>query len=241
MEPVLVLIPGLGGDAAHWSAQVAALSRHVRVCATQAHFGAASIEAMADAILSAVGPAPLILCGTSMGGFVALEICRRTPARVRALALLGTSARAESAAGAAARRGLISAIAGDGFEAVMRRSWQGAVHPDRARDAELGERILASNRRVGETGYISQLRAIIDRPDALGILPALTCPVVVMRGSDDGLMPADDSEELVRLAPHAEYRAIPHCGHMPALEQPAVVTAHLKHLLGMGSGVDRRP
>lgn len=231
MEPVLVLIPGLGGDAAHWSAQNRALSKHLRVRATEAHFNAASIGAMAGAILSDIGPARVILCGTSMGGFVALEIYRRAPARVQGLALFGTSARAESEAGAAARLGLIAAIAEEGFEAVIRRGWQRAVHPARRQDAALGARILNSNRRVGEKTYVSQLRAIAARSEALDILPTITCPVVVARGSDDGLMPAEHSEELARLIPHAEYHVIPHCGHMPAMERPDAITGILKEFL----------
>ena len=55
----------------------------------------ASVEAMADwllAVLDAAGVAQAVLVGHSMGSLIALEAgTRRAPARVRALALLGTT------------------------------------------------------------------------------------------------------------------------------------------------------
>lgn len=53
-----------------------------------------SVEAMADwvlAVLDAAGVGSAMLAGHSMGSLIALEACARAPARVRALALLGTT------------------------------------------------------------------------------------------------------------------------------------------------------
>ena len=53
------------------------------------------IEAMATALL-AEHPGPLILCGASMGGMIAMEAARQAPDRIVGLALLGTNARPET-------------------------------------------------------------------------------------------------------------------------------------------------
>ena len=54
-----------------------------------------SIEAMAGRAL-ADAPDSFVLIGFSMGGYVAREIARRAPGRVRALVLVATSTRADS-------------------------------------------------------------------------------------------------------------------------------------------------
>ncbi len=50
---------------------------------------------MAAALL-AEQPGELLLCGTSMGGMLALEVVRQAPQRVKALALLASSARPDT-------------------------------------------------------------------------------------------------------------------------------------------------
>src|SRR4051794_39562980 len=50
---------------------------------------------MADAIL-ADAPPTFALCGHSMGGYMCFELIRRAPERVRALALINTSARPDT-------------------------------------------------------------------------------------------------------------------------------------------------
>ncbi|MDB5407374.1 MAG: hydrolase, partial [Rhodospirillales bacterium] len=115
----LLLLPGLLLDAALWRhqltdlADVAApivgdLTRHD------------SIAAMATAMLAEM-PDSFSLAGLSMGGYVAQEIMRQAPHRVLRLALLDTSARADTDEQRARRRGLIT-LAGKGhFKGVTPR------------------------------------------------------------------------------------------------------------------------
>src|SRR3954463_16694486 len=54
-----------------------------------------AIGDMAEAIL-ADAPPTFALCGHSMGGYLCFELLRRAPERVRALALVNTSARPDT-------------------------------------------------------------------------------------------------------------------------------------------------
>jgi pimeloyl-ACP methyl ester carboxylesterase len=66
----------------------------------------------------AAAPAPrFALAGLSMGGYVALEIVRQAPERVRALALLDTTAHPETSRSREARLALM-ALAETDFPAV---------------------------------------------------------------------------------------------------------------------------
>ena len=91
----ITLLPGLACDAEIWHDQAAALaaSRPVRVSDVQTRF--ATLPQMAAALLAEQG-GELLLCGTSMGGMLALEVVRQAPQRVKALALLASSARPDT-------------------------------------------------------------------------------------------------------------------------------------------------
>src|SRR5690606_42034246 len=86
----LVLIPGLACDSAMWRAQLAGLARWNPVV-TDATARADGIDAMARLLLDE-HPGPLVLCGASMGGMVAMAAGRLAPARIAGLAPLGTDA-----------------------------------------------------------------------------------------------------------------------------------------------------
>ena len=59
------------------------------------HTRFATLPQMAAALL-AEQRGELLLCGTSMGGMLALEVVRQAPQRVKALALLASSARPDT-------------------------------------------------------------------------------------------------------------------------------------------------
>ena len=87
---------------------------------------------MAAALL--VGdPGPLILCGASMGGIVALEACVQAPDRVQGMALLGTTARPDTPEIAALRAGAFAMIEDGRYEDMIVGNVPFSFHPDRLR------------------------------------------------------------------------------------------------------------
>ena len=79
----LVLLPGLATDAALWKAQLAVLPADWRPVVSDAHTRETTITAMAARLLNE-HPGPLVLCGASMGGMIAMEAARLAPQRVPA-------------------------------------------------------------------------------------------------------------------------------------------------------------
>src|SRR5450830_1136898 len=100
----LIFLPGLAADADLWADQTRALPHDLRWAISLVHFRHPSIRAMAAAVLRE-HPGPLALCGTSMGGMIALEALRQAPERITGLALLGSNARPETEAMRGLRRG----------------------------------------------------------------------------------------------------------------------------------------
>ena len=91
----LVFLPGLAADAVMWQDQLAAMPAHLHAVVSDVHSRHASLPDMARRLLYE-HEGELILCGASMGGMLAMELVRQAPQRVKALALLGTSARPET-------------------------------------------------------------------------------------------------------------------------------------------------
>src|SRR5580692_9690515 len=96
------MIPGLLLTARLYAAQAEALWPQASVMIAN-HTREASMAALARRIL-AEAPPRFCLVGLSMGGYLAFEILRQAPARVARVALLDTSARADTAEVSAARR-----------------------------------------------------------------------------------------------------------------------------------------
>ncbi len=132
----LILLPGLAGDEAMWEAQVEALAPWKPAVADVHAQPLETIEAMAAALL-AVHDGPLVLCGASMGGMIAMEAARQAPQRIAGLALLGTSARPETPDMRKLREGAIELFAQGRVEEVIEPNVAFAFHPDQARDAVL--------------------------------------------------------------------------------------------------------
>ena len=217
----LVLLPGLAGDRVMWRSQLEAL-RDREPHVSDVHMRSASIEAMAAALLRETA-GPLVLCGASMGGMVAMEAARQAPGRIRALALLGTTARPESEEMRQVRENAIRLFEQGRAAEVIEPNVHFAFHPDHAQDRELTASYVGFVLRAGAEQLVAQNRAVMARPDAREHLPLLRCPVLVMHGESDQLVPLECAHEIAALVPNARLVVVPRCGHMLTMEQPALV------------------
>jgi pimeloyl-ACP methyl ester carboxylesterase len=221
----LILLPGLAGDREMWRAQLRDLEAWNPVV-TDVHMRHPTIREMASALL-AEHPGPLVLCGASMGGMVAMEAARVAPRRVAGLALLGTTARPESGDMRKLRENAIELFAQGRVAEVIEPNVGLAFHPDQASDPQLVASYLEFVLRAGAQQLIRQNRAVIGRPDARLHLPGLACPTLVMYGDADVLTPPENAQEIAALVPGARLVKVPRCGHMLTMEKPEIVNAEL--------------
>jgi pimeloyl-ACP methyl ester carboxylesterase len=217
----LVLLPGLAGDTVMWRAQLDALERF-DPAVTDVHMRHETIPEMASALLRE-RDGRLVLCGASMGGMIAMEAARQAPDRVAALALLGTTARPESIEMRAVRENAIRLFEEGRMAEVIEPNVHFAFHSNHAKDDALAATYLEFVLRAGAQQLIRQNRAVIVRPDAREHLPRLRCPVLVMHGEDDQLVPFEHAMETAALVPNAQLVPVARCGHMLTMEQPGFV------------------
>ncbi len=224
----LVLLPGLLCDAALWEPQLTDL-------ADAADFFVAdltdqqSIEEMAASVLRDSPWKEFALAGLSMGGYVAQEIVRQAPQRVKKLALLDTRSRSELPEETDRRRQLMKlAQSGRNFTPVTNRMLPLMLHESRVKDAPLIKVIREMAERTGIEAYIRQQNAIIARPDYRALLPSIACPTLILCGRQDHLTPLENSEEMARAIPNARLVVVEECGHMSTLERPVEVNRAMR-------------
>lgn len=229
----LVLVPGLLCDEALYEPQQALADiADITVADVTAP---PSIAAMAEAVL-AVAPEEFALLGLSMGGYVAFEVLRQVPGRVRRLALLDTAARPDTAEQSARRRQLIELAGREGIRAPLDALWPREVAPSRITDAELRQRIEAMGERLGVGVFVRQQEAIVARADSRHDLAGIGCPTLVLCGREDAICPLDAHEEMAAGIPGADLEVIDDCGHLSTLERPEQVNEALRRWLGGASG-----
>lgn len=218
----LILLPGMACDEGLWAGQLPLLERSARVRVSDVHTRFDGLPEMAKALL-AENEGPLVLAGASMGGMVAMHAALQAPQRIVGLALLGTSARADTPELIRLRNQACELFAAGRMEEVLRANAMLALHPDNASDPALVERYLAIIRRAGAPALIRQNKAVMARPDLREQLPRLRLPVLVAVGEADSLTPLACASEIADAIPGAERVVVPGAGHMLTLEQPAAV------------------
>lgn len=225
MSKTILFLPGLLCDAALWAHQTAAFGA-ANTCVVADMTQDDSLGGMAERAMRDL-PERFALVGLSMGGYVAMEIMRRAPARVERLALLDTSARADPPERIDIRDGLIAQVEEGAFDAVIEQHFQSFVHPSRLHEMALMATIRASAMAVGPKAYVRQQNAILQRPDSRPDLGRITCPTLVLCGDADALTPPALHHEMAAAISGAELVEVPTCGHLAPLERPDDVNAAL--------------
>lgn len=225
MTPI-TLLPGLACDAGLWRDQLEALAPHGAVRVSDVHTRFASLAQMAAALL-AEERGDLLLCGASMGGMLALEVLRQAPQRVKALALLGSTARPDTPELIRLRSDAIVLFEQGRMLEVLQANVLFAFHPANGERPGLVKSYLDMIQRAGAPQLIAQNRAVMARQDYRPLLPDIRCPALVVCGDADQLTPPECSLELATLIPAARLEMLDECGHMLTLEQPQRVNALL--------------
>jgi pimeloyl-ACP methyl ester carboxylesterase len=229
-NPALLLLPGLLNDHRLWARQVEALAGDADIAIPDLS-RLDTVAALAEHALAEAPAASFVLAGLSMGGYVALEIMRMAPQRVRGLVLMDTSARPDTPEQLQRRRDLVR-LAGMGkFMGVTPRLMPSLVARASLARPEVTEPIMKMAIEMGRDVYIRQQTAIMGRIDSRPYLPLITCPTLVVVGLEDFLTPPEIARETAGLIPGAELRQIRDAGHLPPLEQADEVSRLLKLFL----------
>lgn len=235
----LVLIHAFPVDAAMWEEQVAALAGEADLLAPSLPgFGGTepigevmAMDAAADHVTAEMDRAGMdraVVCGLSMGGYVAFSMWRRHRDRIAGLAMADTRAEPDDDAGRERRRLVAEKAQAQGSAAIADEP-----PPLLSEDADpaLWERVKEMIRRQPGDSIAAASLGLGERVDARPLLPEIDVPTTVIVGSADTLTPPALSEAMVQAISGAELVVLEGAGHLSNLEAPDGFTAALRAVL----------
>jgi YbgC/YbaW family acyl-CoA thioester hydrolase len=237
--PAILFIHGYPLDRSIWRHQVEHLDGWRRIAPDLRGMGSSdapdlgySMTTYADdlaALLDSLGVDHVVLCGLSMGGYVAFEFLRRHRSRVRGLILVDTRAENDSAEGRRSRDAAAQAAREDGTRAVA-----AAMLPKlfaEETEAAVGEPWRQVERVIVATpipGIVGALAAMRDRPDSTSLLESLDLPSLIIVGEHDRITPPASSHRMAAALAGSQLEVIHGAGHLSPVERPSEVTAAVR-------------
>jgi 2-hydroxy-6-oxonona-2,4-dienedioate hydrolase len=163
---------------------------------------ALDIAALADwlaALLATLAVPRVHAVGHSMGGQVALALARRAPTRVASCVLVGPTT-------------------GDELQGAPR--YAAGLLADTFAESRAWNRTLARmSRQMGARRYVATLRHFLrDRP--VSAAAAVRCPVLVLRGARDRIVPETVGRRLAEALPRGRYARLPVGAHALQFTHP---------------------
>jgi pimeloyl-ACP methyl ester carboxylesterase len=243
-EP-LIFLNGLAGDSMSWMGQLKSFSRQFRCIAidnrdvgqsTYVDANYTTKELAQDLIglcqQLRLGPAHVV--GVSMGGMIAQEVALAAPDRVASLVLVNTLAAADDWF-----RGTL-----DLFKLIREQGPDTATFFSRILPWWVSHEFFRDSGRtswlmwlLSQNPYAQKLEgfqrqlAAVAKHHTVDRLHEIRCPVLILSGADDHIMPPRFAQEMKRAIPHAVLQQIPGVGHALALENPVLFNSSLQHFL----------
>jgi 3-oxoadipate enol-lactonase len=189
--------------------------------------GSASMATYAEQLhklAEALGAAePAVVCGLSMGGYVAFEYFRRYQDRVAGLILANTKAGPDSEEGKAGRDKNAALAKEKGAAAIAEAMLPKMLSPKTyASNSELVQQVKRMMESASVPGITAALLAMRDRPDSTPTLAEIKRPTLVVGGADDQLFPQSEFQNMANALADGRLEILPDAGHMSNVEQPAL-------------------
>lgn len=241
----VVLVHGFPLDHTMWNAQIDALSESCRVIVPDLRGfgqsgvsdGTVTMQQFAGDLASLLDGLeigqPVVLCGLSMGGYVALQFWQKYRSRLRGLILCDTRAVSDTPEMAAARLEMAERVLREGPAPLV----EGMTPKLFAQTtAQAQPEMVDSLRRVmmdsSPKGIAAAARGMAQRPEMVSRLAEIDCPTLVIVGERDAISTLDEMRTIARAIPHARFVEIAGSGHMSPMERPAEVSAAILEFLG---------
>ncbi len=184
----------------------------------------ATMELFADdvaALMDALGMSDAVLCGLSMGGYVAFAFVRKYPQRVKGLVLADTRPGADTAEGRANRENVARLAEMQGSGAVAELQIPKLISDyTRQHHKEVEMRLRQMMNTATVQGIAAAARGMAQRLDATDLLATISCPTLVVVGEHDAITPPEIAQDYATKIPGAQFVVIPAAGHLSNLEQP---------------------
>jgi 3-oxoadipate enol-lactonase len=177
-----------------------------------------------------------IICGLSMGGFIALNAQARFPDRFEAIILCDTQCIADTIEVKSNRYKTIDEIALNGTlnfnEAFIKKVFcKNSFTNKQEIVTQLRSVVMANPEQI----IINGLKALAERSETCSTLPEINIPTLIICGREDEVTPLEQSEFLHTSIKASVLHIIDNAGHVSNIEQPEEFNNEIsKFLLAVG-------
>lgn len=169
-----------------------------------------------------------ILCGLSMGGYIALRAVERNPERILGLVLCDTKSEADGNEAKIKRAGAMKSIQAGGVKAYAADYVKNVFAPESLEKKQDAVKLIQSIiERTAPIALFGNLLALASRTDTTGSLPSIQCPTLILVGEKDMLTPLSAAQAMKEKIQNSELQIIPNAAHMSNLENPEIFNKHL--------------
>jgi 3-oxoadipate enol-lactonase len=243
MTDGLLLIHAFPLDSRMWDDQVAAFRDRVPTVAVNLPgFGGTELAGDVMTMESAAGRCAeeldragidrAVICGLSLGGYVAFEMWRSHRERMAGLVLANTRAEADGDEAKKRRREVAETVLRDGTTAIL-DAMRALVSLEASDD--LWERVASIVASQPPEAVAAGSLGMAERPDSRPDLPGIAVPALVITSSGDELIAPEVSKPMAEAIPGAELAVIESAGHLSNMERAAEFTELLqRHLARCG-------
>jgi 3-oxoadipate enol-lactonase len=241
--PAIVFIHGFPFNKNMWTEQIHALQENFRVITydvrghgeSESGDTAFSIDLFVDDLISLLDALKIektIICGLSMGGYIALRAIEKHPERVQALILSDTQCGADSPEGIEKRMLAIENIKVNGLEQYAEASVLNLFAP--ASLQKKGKEVIAIRDTIlntSATSIIKTLQALANRKETCTTLNQIKVPVLIIVGREDKITPIATARFMNDKIRHSIMVVLNDAGHLPNLENPSDFNYQIKQFL----------
>jgi 3-oxoadipate enol-lactonase len=240
---VIIFIHGFPFNKSMWNMQVEALKDKYRLITydirgygnSDAGEGDFSIELFVKDLLSLMDALKIektVLCGLSMGGYIALKAIESYPERFDALILSDTNCIADTSEVKEKRMKAIESIRKSGLRKYADESIKNLFAPESFITRE--EEITAVREMIvknSKQSLYNTLLALSVREETCSKLPEIKVPVLIMVGSEDKITPPAAAQLMHEKINGSSLHIIEHAGHLSNMENPGKFNSQLKKFI----------
>lgn len=239
----VVFIHGFPFNKSTWEGQLEALRQTHRVIAydVRGHGGSNpgmqefSVQLFMEDLflfLDALQIEKAILCGLSMGGYIALRAIHEQPLRVEALVLCDTQCFADTEEAKEKRMASIEHIRANGLKQYAADSLKKLFSESSLQNKpELTESVEKIILGTPVDTICNTLMALAGRMETCSALPLVNVPTLILVGAQDQITTPEVSQKMQELIPGSALRILDHAGHLSNLENTEDFNLHLKNFL----------
>lgn len=173
-----------------------------------------------------------VLCGLSMGGYIAFRAIEREEEKFSAVIFCDTKSNADSNEAKITRANNIKRINKEGLYNFVVEFITNCFYPESIKI--LGNefiQLIEEAKNFNPIGVKGSLLAMMGRTDTTDYLSKIKIPTLLLCGKYDKLTPPNAMQEVAEKINKSEFYIVPNAGHITPIENPEFVTKKISNLV----------